>query len=57
MQDLFKKFAKKVAEQLMNYSDSDKAELDREIKKMLRKYFTKFGQVSAEGDLEKLNHL
>lgn len=54
LQDLFKKFAKKMAEQVMKYSDSGKAELDREIKKMLQKYFTQFGQVSTEEDL---NHL
>lgn len=46
-----------MAEQLMNFTDRDKEELDREIRRTLQKYFTKFGQVSAVEDLDKLDQL
>lgn len=41
----------------MDRSDREKMELDREIKQLLQKFFTRFGTVSSEEDVRKLDQL
>ena len=41
----------------MCHSDNGKTELDKEIRTTLRNYFTKFGQVTREEDLDKLDQV
>ncbi len=60
LQELFKKFAKKVSEHVMSsWSDSnhDHNSLDTKIKTILIKYFGRFNDISTEGDIDKLERV
>jgi hypothetical protein len=46
-----------VAEHLISNSEDLGVDLGKKTKTVLQKYFAKFGQVAAEEDLRKLNHL
>ena len=41
----------------MSVQDCESTSIDEEIKSTLKKYFAKFGKVTADSDLEKLDKL
>lgn len=58
MQELFKKFAKKVSEHLMtNVGDLQRMSLESEAQKLLADYFKRFGKFSSEADFKKLDKI
>jgi len=57
VQDVFKKFAKKVSDHVIMKWDCFKHELDGEIKTILRAYFGKHKRASGDEDLTYLDTL
>ena len=58
MQELFKKFAKRVSEHLMvNAGDLQRSSIEAEAETLLVDYFKRFGKFSSENDFKKLDNI
>lgn len=57
VQDLFKKFAKRVSEHLMSKSGTASDSNQTEAKSLLSLYFKKFGKFTCDDDIKKVDEL